>query len=309
MRYYYPPFKTTDSVERNTWDYQAEKGYVHFLSPANPCLKPLMTPEDLAAQLEKDGLPNAKINIRLLCCFGAGRHTLNPNFADWRNETGDDGTIGHRLAVALGKKGIDQAAVAGYQGPTNTQKGPPRLRVFGDTAGTGQDPNTKLGKSNLLVYNSVRTNPAKLPVLKDAESVLKAHESGLKEVIAPKLFIVWYDTKGNPTMKRNDRPDDDKSKVRPKIDENQPLRHLKDGDLLLIMAHGASTGWLQRSPGFDMEKLTDASHVNVEERVAGKPSNVVWKIPPGKGNLFGTPLRDLGTKEEFSKSSSRAPKV
>src|SRR5262249_846111 len=155
-RYYYPPFKSSDAVERKTWDYYATKGYVHFLCPANPCLKPLMTPEELGAQLAKDGLPDAKINIRLLCCFGAGRHELNPNYANWKEGAGLEGTIAERLAIAL-QGAAPQVVVAGYLGPTQTGHGPTRVRVFGDSS----------TESNLVVYNTARPNLSHFAVYDD----------------------------------------------------------------------------------------------------------------------------------------------
>jgi hypothetical protein len=255
MRYYYPPFKYTDTNERKTWDYYQAKGYVHFLSPANPCEKPLMSPQELGTQLIRDGLPNAKINIRLLVCFGGGRHALHDDYAKWEQGVGLDGPIARRLALAL-KVAAPNVVVAGYLGPTQTGKGSTLVSPFsrninevgthvvksGREAGRGRTKSRgaeedRVSEPNVYVLNTGgETKPGTWTAADVREYYdIKNRRQELEMVTivgAQKLFIVWYNTDGNTAQKWPDRPDDDKGVVRPQnIDPAKPLRYLKDGDL------------------------------------------------------------------------------
>jgi hypothetical protein len=287
MRYYYPPFKYTDTNERKTWDYYQAKGYVHFLSPNSPSEKPTMSPQELGAQLIGDGLPNKKINIRLLVCFGGGRHELHDDYAKWNTAKGLDGPIARRLALEL-KVAAPNVVVAGYLGPTQTGKGSTLVSPFsrniseagthvvkvsgrGRSASRGPEED-KVSEPDVRVMNTalIYSTAEDVRALYDEKNSRKEYKT--VTVAAPKLFIVWYDTNGNTAQKWPERPHDDKGTERPQnIDAAKPLSHLKDGDLLLIMSHGVATGWLVRSPGPDTEKgfAIPVLEVNVEQRAQG----------------------------------------
>ena len=148
-------------------------------------------------------------------------------------------------------------------------------------------------------------------VYDDPRRVLDAHQSSRQtEAVAPKLFIAWYDTQGKPSRKWVDRPADDKSTQRPQINADKPLEHLKDGDLLLIHAHGVPTGWILRSPGISSEEMHPVTDVNVSDRQAQQPSKPLWEKPPNKWGAHGIPQRSSNaTAEQFALSKNVAPKV
>jgi hypothetical protein len=82
-----------------------------------------------------------------------------------------------------------------------------------------------------------------------------------------KMFIVWYDTTGQTSVKH--RPADAITASPTVIQPGtpKPLAVLADYDTLLIMAHGCADGKMVSSPGATMAALGGMNAVNAAERV------------------------------------------
>jgi len=159
--YYYTPFERTDDNERQTWNLCLNWGAKFANCKTGNEVAPVgrdvgssgprkyMSPEELADQLLSDGLENHKINIILICCYGAGPLEsegrdlkTKPNWigAPDASEVYAGGTLaqslakylgaGLRLKPSLGGRTDVPLKVAGFMGPTYTKGG--SLQVTSD---------------------------------------------------------------------------------------------------------------------------------------------------------------------------------